>query len=159
MSHQINITENGTTTLATAGKYCDRNIDVNVAVPNYEEEVNRQKAITDSILDRTITDYFNDSVTVVYTGAFRYAALIRAEFTQSIELWNTSFSDCPSLVKLILRSESVCTLKSTGALIRTPIESGTGYIYVPDHLVESYKTTTNWSTFANQIKPISELEE
>lgn len=30
---QINITENGTKTLATAGKYCDRNIDVNVNVP------------------------------------------------------------------------------------------------------------------------------
>lgn len=30
---QIAITTNGTTTLATAGKYCDRNIDVNVAVP------------------------------------------------------------------------------------------------------------------------------
>jgi hypothetical protein len=30
---QIHITENGTKTLATAGKYCDRNIDVNVAVP------------------------------------------------------------------------------------------------------------------------------
>lgn len=30
---QISITENGTKTLATAGKYCDRNIDVNVAVP------------------------------------------------------------------------------------------------------------------------------
>ena len=30
---QIGITENGTTTLATAGKYCDRNIDVNVNVP------------------------------------------------------------------------------------------------------------------------------
>lgn len=29
---QIPITENGTTTLATAGKYCDRNIDVNVEV-------------------------------------------------------------------------------------------------------------------------------
>ena len=29
---QINITENGTKTLATAGKYCDRNIDVNVDV-------------------------------------------------------------------------------------------------------------------------------
>ena len=29
----INITENGTTTLATVGKYCDRNIDVNVDVP------------------------------------------------------------------------------------------------------------------------------
>lgn len=31
-NHQINITENGTKTLLTAGKYCDRNIDVNVAV-------------------------------------------------------------------------------------------------------------------------------
>lgn len=30
---QIDIAVNGTTTLATAGKYCDRNIDVNVAVP------------------------------------------------------------------------------------------------------------------------------
>ena len=30
---QINIRTNGTTILATAGKYCDRNIDVNVAVP------------------------------------------------------------------------------------------------------------------------------
>lgn len=29
---QIEITSNGTTTLATAGKYCDRNIDVNVNV-------------------------------------------------------------------------------------------------------------------------------
>lgn len=30
---QINVTANGTKTLATAGKYCDRNIDVNVNVP------------------------------------------------------------------------------------------------------------------------------
>lgn len=29
---QINITANGTKTLATAGKYCDRNIDINVDV-------------------------------------------------------------------------------------------------------------------------------
>ena len=29
---QVNISANGITTLATAGKYCDRNIDVNVAV-------------------------------------------------------------------------------------------------------------------------------
>lgn len=32
MNTQINIDKNGTTTLATAGKYCDRNIDVNVEV-------------------------------------------------------------------------------------------------------------------------------
>lgn len=33
---QVNVTQNGTTTLATAGKYCDRNIDVNVSVPTNE---------------------------------------------------------------------------------------------------------------------------
>lgn len=30
---QINITTNGRTTLVTSGKYCDRNIDINVSVP------------------------------------------------------------------------------------------------------------------------------
>lgn len=34
---QVSINSNGTTTLATAGKYCDRNIDVNVNVPSAEE--------------------------------------------------------------------------------------------------------------------------
>lgn len=32
-NHQVNITENGTKILLTVGKYCDRNIDVNVDVP------------------------------------------------------------------------------------------------------------------------------
>ena len=41
----------------------------------------------------------------------------------------------------------------------TAIENGTGYIYVPDSLVDSYKTATNWSTYASQIKPISELPQ
>lgn len=31
-NHQINITKNGITTLATAGKYCDRNVDIVVNV-------------------------------------------------------------------------------------------------------------------------------
>lgn len=33
-----------------------------------------------------------------------------------------------------------------------------GYIYVPDALVDSYKNATNWSVYAEQIKPLSELE-
>jgi hypothetical protein len=32
-------------------------------------------------------------------------------------------------------------------------------IYVKDELVDTYKTADNWSYFANQIKPISELPE
>lgn len=36
---QINITKNGTTTLATSGKYCDRNIDVKVNLPVYDGKI------------------------------------------------------------------------------------------------------------------------
>lgn len=46
-----------------------------------------------------------------------------------------------------------------GCFNNTPIASGTGYIYVPDELVEDYKAATNWSNYGDQIKPISELEE
>jgi hypothetical protein len=32
-------------------------------------------------------------------------------------------------------------------------------IYVPDESVEAYKGATNWSAYADQIKPISEYVE
>lgn len=160
MNTQINITENGETTLATAGKYCDRNIDVNVDVPSHEAELAEQKAITDSILDRTIREYYNDTVIEIQQAAFRACYdLERVEFTQKVTLVNTAFYYCSALTKVILRSESVCVLKQTGAFSYMPIEDGTGYIYVPDNLVDSYKIATNWSRYADQIKPISELEE
>ena len=38
----------------------------------------------------------------------------------------------------------------------TPIKAGYGYIYVPSSLVNTYKTATNWSTFADQIVSIDE---
>lgn len=59
---------------------------------------------------------------------------------------------------LILRADTVCTLSSTDALMNTPISRGIGYIYVPDDLIDSYKTATNWAVYANQIKGISEFE-
>ena len=45
---QINIAENGTKTLATAGKYCDRNIDVNVSVPASGITPSGSKSITEN---------------------------------------------------------------------------------------------------------------
>ena len=53
----------------------------------------------------------------------------------------------------------MCVLTSKYALYNTPIAKGTGYIYVPDALVNDYKKATNWSVFANQIKPLSEYVE
>lgn len=69
------------------------------------------------------------------------------------------FAISPKLNTVILRSETTVTLNNVNAFERTPIASGTGYIYVPDNLVEQYKVATNWSTYASQIKPLSELGE
>ena len=74
---------------------------------------------------------------------------------------NGCFQSCTSLTKVILRANEVCYIsRGAGASIfnNTPIKNGTGYVYVPDDLVESYKADTNWSEIADQIKPISELQ-
>ena len=34
-----------------------------------------------------------------------------------------------------------------------------GYIYVPDDMVDTLKADSRWSTYATQIKPLSELPE
>ena len=80
------------------------------------------------------------------------------------------FSSCYSLTAVIIRTTyKVIGLTSTNAFQNCYHFHGTvdatynpdglkdGYIYVPDTLVDSYKTATNWVTLADQIKPLSEL--
>lgn len=58
------------------------------------------------------------------------------------------FSGCTVLKTVILRVTSVCSLSSVNAFDKTPFASGGtgGTVYVPQALIESYKTATNWST-------------
>jgi len=59
---------------------------------------------------------------------------------------------------LVLRNNNVAPFLSAG-LNNSMQAKGTGYIYVPDVLVDSYKSDANWSTYASQIKPLSEYVE
>lgn len=71
------------------------------------------------------------------------------------------FYNCKALDTLIIRTEDqVATVGASSGYTfsYTPISSGTGYIYVPDNLVEDYKVATNWKNYADQIKGLSELE-
>lgn len=86
-----------------------------------------------------------------------YGSSIKKLDTSSVEIIG-NFAGASNLETLILRSSTVCTLTSANGFSDTKIAAGTGYVYVPDNLVDSYKTATNWITFVNQIKPISELE-
>ena len=73
-------------------------------------------------------------------------------------IWENVFYGCTALKTVVLRLNRVSQLKAADVFNNTPIANGTGYIYVPDDLVEQYKAATNWSAYASQIKPISELE-
>lgn len=84
-------------------------------------------------------------------------ALTTADFPAATSIVDYAFYDCGRLQSFILRNtEQVCTLSNTSAFNSTPITSGTGYIYVPRALVDSYKAATNWSTYADQIRALED---
>ena len=71
---------------------------------------------------------------------------------------SSSFGYINNFSKLVLPNVTGVPTITTTSFNSTPIASGTGYIYVPDTLVDSFKSATNWSSYADQIKGISELE-
>ena len=88
-------------------------------------------------------------------GEFESAAGF--DFTEKITIATNAFKTGWRFFSLILRSPEVCVLQNISALADTPIANGDGYIYVPSDLVNSYKSASNWSTYASQIVAISEF--
>ena len=82
-----------------------------------------------------------------------------------------AFYNCYSLKAVIVGSKTMVNIWSTNVFTNCYHILGTvnetynpngdkdGYIYVPDTLVDSYKSATNWSAHADQIKPLSELPQ
>lgn len=74
-----------------------------------------------------------------------------------------AFNYCRKLANFVIYAndgtDNLCRMFNSSAFSGTPIKNKTGYIYVPDDLVENYKTATNWSVYASQIKPLSEYVE
>ena len=98
-------------------------------------------------------------VTALPAEAFRESTIQTADFSAVKNINRTAFTDCRSFGTLIIRTPSVCVISDISVALRgSKIAAGTGYIYVPDNLVDSYKAATNWVALANQIKPISALE-
>ena len=226
MNTQINITENGKTTLSTAGKYCDRNIDVNVEVDSFDADafvqgtiegefvsdkvtrlrqgafagcsnityvslpncttftgprhfsgcskvsaVNLPKLTTITDANQTFADMAN--ITEISLPSLTKLPGVNATFIRGAKLKKVSmpllggqsigtncFRDCHYLATLVLGGDTLNPLSATTAFSGTGDWSATGLrIYVPDDLVDSYKTATNWTTLANKIRPMSELEE
>lgn len=100
-----------------------------------------------------------------YNGEVGYLDFNGCTSLESIDLKETvgfaygSMENCTNLTAVILRkTDRICYLGSTNAFSNTPIANGNGWIYVPEALLENYKTATNWITYADQIKPIEGSE-
>lgn len=83
----------------------------------------------------------------------------KADFGAAGSIAASAFGRCSSMTALILRSETLVTLSATSAFSSSAIENGTGYVYVPSSLVNSYKAATNWSTYADQIRAIEDYPD
>lgn len=93
-------------------------------------------------------------------GAFKYCILLQKIIMPSVtSISENAFDSCLLLKDVILKSSSIVNLLNANAFQNNPIAKGTGYIYVLDELVDSYKTATNWSVYAEQIRPMSEYVE
>lgn len=116
------------------------------------------EVVLQSMIDRTITEFKDNVLTKIGWGAFNNCKnLTTVDLPNVTSMDAHAFNGCSNLNTLILRSETLCLLINTVVLNNTPIAKGSGNVYVNDNLVDTYKSATNWSTFANQIKGVSEL--
>ena len=89
------------------------------------------------------------------------SGLIRVDFGRLGSIAGLCFNACSNLSTVILRKTSgIVSLNNTNAFIGTPFASGKagGTLYVPQALISSYQSASNWSTIlgysTNSIKSI-----
>lgn len=94
------------------------------------------------------------------------SSLVSVDLPKATAVATYAFEKCYSLKSVILRSSSLCELDNTSAFSScyhflgtvnstyNPSGAKDGYIYVPSALVNTYKTATNWSTYATQIRAL-----
>lgn len=86
-------------------------------------------------------------------NAFYNCNLSEIDLPKATVISKGAFNTNKLLSSVTLSCDNICTLENSDAFADTPIASGTGYIYVPAVLYNSYRNATNWSIYADQILP------
>lgn len=105
-----------------------------------------------------ITEISSSVLELINANAFTGTAITELDIKSPVLdiIGNNAFSST-SLNKIIIRRTDGLVTARTTIFNGTPIAKGTGYIYVDDSLKEQYKSASNWSVYASQIKGISEI--
>ncbi|HZJ75984.1 MAG TPA: leucine-rich repeat domain-containing protein, partial [Clostridia bacterium] len=96
-----------------------------------------------------------DSVTSIGTYAFGYcSSLTDITIPDGVtSIGSSAFYSCYSIKKVLIEGDTVKTLTNKNAFDGIPKST---IFFVKDELVEDYKDATNWTSYANQIMPMSE---
>jgi hypothetical protein len=98
--------------------------------------------------------------TIVLQAFQNCTALEKIDLMTSGAISAQVFQGCSNLNAVILRKTTgIITLGASSAFTSTPIASGTGYIYVPSDLLETYKAATNWSKYSAQFRAIEDYPD
>ena len=153
--------------------------DINAKYPNLLVIPTSVTSDVIAYLGNTLTKWEDNSVTSIRNYAFAKSTALTTVKTSAATINPYAFYNCTGLNTVdltsedpitisanafntsrayhtFIRSNTVSTLSATSAFESTRIIGGTGAIYVPDNLVDSYKAATNWSSFKNQIYPIGD---
>ena len=105
-----------------------------------------------SLVARMVTTFYN-CTSIKYLNLSGWT-------TESATDTDRIFGYLFNLEALVIDSPSVFRLTNSNAFFASSITNGgKGFVYVPDNLVDEYKSATNWTTVADQIKPLSELPQ
>lgn len=78
--------------------------------------------------------------------------LVRVDFPSLASIGANALRYNEKLAVIILRADKVCSLNSAASI------GGSAIVYVPDALIDDYRTAAKWESIADRIKPLSELE-
>ena len=123
------------------------------------ESVGTQCFVRASLLESAVFPKCTYIGGYAFSGCSNLSTVDLSIFSGSLQAY--TFGGCTRLMSLYLRNSStVVTLPSINAFNSTPLYNysgatgGWGKIYVPNALLNSYKTATNWVTISNMISGI-----
>lgn len=93
------------------------------------------------------------------SGTFSGCTALEKVVINATALSIYNFNGCTSLTALVLLNDSASSLGSVNSFTNTPIEAGTGFIYVYRKWIETYQTMTNWITLSEQFRAIEDYPE
>lgn len=111
------------------------------------------------IIEGTVEKINDSNLTILRSNCLQRCPLLtEAKFTKLLKICPHAFDSCTKLYTLILNTNKMVYLDDVNAFQFTPIQYGTGKIYVPDTQVDTYKQDKKWGQFSNQIFGISNIQ-